>query len=252
MIRFLRSSQIAVLAISLIVPACSLFQNRVDKAIDRGVENIKRRDNEIMPVVIPMLESLIRDYKLPLNIDSQKDFLAKKRGNFRPILGSQTGRKQPLSIELSKLKGIDRITATALYCKEEPLPKTFLNSIHSMANHGGYPLTHATLALLMAKSNGCDISELQFQEELNFHNNRLSALLNRVKPESDLGIEAIVMLYLTGNVPHHSARAARIDPKWILRILDSQHTDGSWYQNDHTTVLAIWALLEAKRNGTLH
>jgi hypothetical protein len=107
-------------------------------------------------------------------------------------------------------------------------------------------------ARVNSKKSEKSTDEEKFRNEVDYQTKLLSRLLRKIRADSDLGIEAIVMLYLTRHAPHLKNSAPVIEPRWIVQILDAQDADGSWDQNDHTTVLAMWALLEARRTGTLH
>lgn len=242
-----------IIFLPLLATGCHLFRNKIDVAIESAVEYLRKKENGILPMVIPTLDYLIKDYKLAMNIETQKKMLLNSaRHDRRPFLRALDPSLVATPAEIARMNPIDRITGAAFYCDIYPLPANFFRSIRQLAVSGGYDLTHASLALIMAKSRGCKITQEEFDRELNFHKTRLLRLLARENPASDLGIEAIVMLYLAGNAGPNNAATDLVKPQWIVRILDAQDANGSWYDNDHTTVLAIWALLESKRHNTVH
>lgn len=233
--------------------ACSLFENRIDQAIERGRENLEQKELRVLPMVVPTLDHLVKEYGLKLEMAAlRKKVLLDARHERRPFLRSIDPTVVASEAELKRLTGIDRITSAALYCDLYRLPSTFFSDLRKMAVSGGYNLTHATLALFMLKSKNCAADEATFRSEVDFQVKRLSHMLKRIRADTDLGIEAIVMLYMTRQAPHLRDTPPAVEPRWIVQILDAQDADGSWDQNDHTTVLAIWALLEARRAGTLH
>lgn len=238
---------------ALPLTACSLFENRIDQAIARARENLQQKELRVLPMVVPTLDHLVKEYGLQLDLTALKNkVLQDARHDRRPFLRSIDASVVATETELKRLKGIDRITGAALYCDLYKLPPAFFPDLRKMAVSGGYNLTHATLALFMLRSKNCAVDERLFRDEVDFEVTRLSYMLKKIRPDSDLGIEAIVMLYMTRQAAHLKDSPPAIDPRWIVRILDAQDADGSWDQNDHTTVLAMWALYEARRAGTLH
>jgi hypothetical protein len=245
---------------------CKFQHDRVGEAIHAGVENLRNRGPNILPAIVSTLDHLIRDYKLDLNIDElKKKLLITSFGQRRILLRYLDPQIKATKEELKGLTGIDRISAAAMYCDVHGLPAYFWLSLRSMADSGGYALTHATIALMMVRSKNCVSDDRAFEVELAAHTRKLLHLLSQVQAESDLGIEAIVMLYLTNNFPYRTAgddftkpgalpAGAQRPPvrlEWIGNIIEAQKEDGSWNENDHTTVLALWALLEFKRLAAL-
>lgn len=151
-------------------------------------------------------------------------------------------------VEIAKLAGIDRLTATAMYCDLYGLPQNFFPAAHRLARQGGYALTHAVLALVMVRGNKCIYDKVAYRRELLGEIEMLRAMLQNISVTSDLGIEAILMLQLSRKSPDMAGEPSHINPLWIDHIIAAQSADGSWYQNDHTTVLALWLLLEMKNN----
>ena len=100
----------------------------------------------------------------------------------------------------------------------------------------------------MVRGQNCAYDRATYKNELLSEITRLRWLLQSTAVESDLGIEAILMLQLSRSSPEMAGEPSYVNPVWIERIIAAQSADGSWYQNDHTTVLALWLLLELKNS----
>lgn len=135
-----------------------------------------------------------------------------------------------------------------MYCDLYGLPQDFFPGVHRLARQGGYALTHAMLALVMVRGNKCTYDKTAYRQELLGEIEMLRAMLQNISVTSDLGIESVLMLQLSRKSPEMAGEPSHVNPQWIDQILAAQSPDGSWYQNDHTTVIALWLLLELKNS----
>lgn len=142
---------------------------------------------------------------------------------------------------------VDRITGPALACDQVALPDGYLGLLQRAVELGGYERTHAVLALQWIREHGC-IDEDAAAE---LSGRWTGELVETVESErvagngaGDLSIEAMAMLAYSGHID-------RIEEGWVDDVLAAQNPDGSWPHGSttmaaspHTTVLAVWLLLE--------
>ena len=215
------------------------------RAINRAIDNLKSKGNNILPAMVPTLDYMIGAYKLDLNIEAQKKGIIKSAfGDEKIFLHAlDTSLKVPQS-QLDNLHGTDKVIATAIYCDFYGLPKDFFTSVNDMAYEGGYTLTHATMALMILKQHNCKYDTVAFKRELGVQVPKLENLITIKGPESNEGIEGIVMLYISGN-------GHLVKKEWLAKVIATQQPNGTWNANERTTIFGLWALLEAKRYKTL-
>ncbi len=157
------------------------------------------------------------------------------------------------SILYKSLDNIDSRTLWSFYCRVYPMPDDVFNYIASYLEKQGYDYTHAVFHLYNIQENRCKDDSLTSNMlqhaypslQKMMHENILSNF------ELDLKIECIALL----SYMKQFHRISQDD--WNL-ILKSQNEDGSWSSsrnsleplpgNEHTTILALWALLEGRRN----
>lgn len=234
------------LSIILLFLAMPLFvfsaeDNDTTKAITNALANIKRKGDNVMPMMVPTLDHLIKTYKIDLNIDKQKkSIIAGAKGNEAVFMRSFDNNLKAPESQIKAMTGIDKITATALYCDCYGLPDDFFSNLNDMAYSAEYGLTHAVLALSIIEQRKCKYDTAAFSTAKITLTPLLEKLIRIKKPTSDIGIEAVVMLYISGN-------GNRVKNEWIEDIINAQQADGGWESSDHTTVLALWALLEANK-----
>lgn len=139
----------------------------------------------------------------------------------------------------------------SIVCKRFPLPANQLTVLQDFSERGGYFLTHAVLAVEWAAEQGCITKSGAWKALAD----RQAALLvslaeaEYAKGTSDLFLEALAMLYYIG-------RGDAVRPDWITSVKASQRADGGWSRNPgdresngHSTVLALWILLEDAQPG---
>lgn len=229
----------------LVVATTSAFagDNDTTVAINKALANIKSKGSNVLPNMVATLDHLIKTYGIDLNVDKQKKMqIDNVTGNDRVFLRFMDESVKAPESQVKLMEGIDRITASALYCDCYELPKDFYSEINDMGYKGGYSLTHAVLALKIMEFRKCKIDTVSFKREMALLIPKLEDLIYDKKADSDLGIEALVMLYISGN-------ADKVKPEWIATVIKAQQPNGAWGNNDHTTVLALWVLLEAQKNA---
>lgn len=154
-------------------------------------------------------------------------------------------------IEIAELASpIDRISASAIHCRQIPLPDDWVEILGKATEKGAYALTHSVAAAEWTLENGCR-QEMQLAAVHMEQVRRLEQLANdRHRLENlhaagtDIWIEALAMFFYSG-------AGDRVDPDWIDTLLDLQRSDGGWpvhpkaqASNPHATALALWVLLE--------
>ncbi len=240
---------IAVLLLAILPALCRCGASRYDEAIAAAVAYLNSRGDQLQSVAVPILGNLQRQYQIGVDIAAaEKKALSLIEGRRRVFQRHMRGGVTASRDDIMKLRGIDHITAAALYCDLYGLPKYFFRAVRSMASRGGYDLTHAMLALVIVRNQRCNYDREVFRRELTAEIRQLRTLLAENRVDSDLGIEAILMLHLSRKSPDMAGEPSHVNPEWIEQILAAQSADGSWYQNDHTTVLALWLLLELKHS----
>lgn len=139
--------------------------------------------------------------------------------------------------EVKMVKGIDRITESALYCDLYPLPWDFYTELEKWVPKGGYFATHGLLAIAFLQERGCEKNASRLQDAKQKLVNTVLLEAKAASTITDLRVEAILVLLLVGE-------RQQIRPEWIAEIYLAQAKDGSFLASDHSTVLAAWALLE--------
>jgi hypothetical protein len=168
----------------------------------------------------------------------------------RRILDHQN-RVNPRDLQSIDITSIDGITSRALYCDKVELPADFVSQLKNSITATDYGATHAALALMWMKENGCP-SPLSSEEEQALVD-RLAAIPPTDGHLTDAGVEAATFLHCMGH-------GDRVPPEFIDLVVSSQREDGSWpydsVQNGvkdtphwHTSALALWLLLEVERGS---
>jgi hypothetical protein len=234
------------LSVCLLPVSCRL-DTKMEKALQNASAYIEARGDRLLPMMIPTLHHLQQTYGLRIDLARQEEEIRRLNKSRRNPFLRELDPETPISAEdIRKLAGIDRITAAALHCDRFGLPENFLDKVHRLALQGKYALTHATLALLLAGWRKCLPNGKEFQDELSFQYGKLVQLSRSVEPRSDLGVETILMLLLAGR---NLEPKPDFDRSLLVQMLGGQSQDGSWNGDDHTTVLAMWVLLEARRQA---
>lgn len=142
---------------------------------------------------------------------------------------------------------IDQVTSAALHCQTVPLPADFFLTLDEMVELGGYAMTHAIIASQWLLENGCVPAETIAVRRPQ----HVAALLRQIEKEegqlTDRRVEALATLFYIG-------AGDRARPEWLEFVLQRQLPDGHWpgYADQpqtpiaHTTLMALWMLLEAQ------
>ena len=165
------------------------------------------------------------------NKDRQQEFDALQRIAYPDRLVSNLGRSPSL-------------LTMAANCDHIPLPKDFSQQLGTEVNQGGYSLTHVALSIQMAKELGCTVQSTE--PLIDQARKGMNTMASDSKAPADLRYESIALLAYSGYKND-------IQDEWINKMVSEQQQDGSWspgavpgVQIDHTTTLALWALLEYK------
>lgn len=235
-------------------------------AIRRGEAYLRTRQEQIDPTLLLVLDFLARRY----DVGWMDEAAARVRtaGAPTPCAGGEAGCERPpvlasirrlvdpsvrvTAAELQALaetpgNTLDSFTFRALHCRTVPLSGDYPQHIAAWLDPSRdfHDPPHAALALQWAIEQGCldaaaaPIARLREQaiEQLV----RVADGVPRDQP-----IEAVAMLGYLG------ARD-RVQRGWLETIVAAQREDGGWGEaadqpsNDHTTILALWVLLEQTR-----
>lgn len=167
--------------------------------------------------------------------DAQREFNALQRIAYPDKLVTNLGSSPSLLME-------------AANCDHIALPKNYSQQLQAEADKGAYSLTHAALAVKVAEELGCNVlSANQINSQAR---TGMITLASDINTPADLRYESIAFLGLTG---HQSD----VKTEWLQQVRLEQQSDGSWQpgsvpgiQTDHTTTLALWALLSSRNSSS--
>lgn len=137
----------------------------------------------------------------------------------------------------------------SINCDRMDLPTNFWGMMDKNTKEGGYYTAHTILALAFMKDNGCTLPT----EANDLKEQAIEALVkiagdSTVSP--DLRYEVTAFLLMDN-------RHDLVKQEWIDQIIAEQRPDGSWIHefgdskdDPHTTLLALWSLLEYARPNT--
>jgi len=144
----------------------------------------------------------------------------------------------------------DRLLVSALYCDRLGLPPSFPEVLAKGVKAGGYHATHALLAWIWVQDNRCECAVPEgFVEEM--YRSVAAIVDDQPTMVNDLKLEAAAFLCL-------ARQAARVDPRFVERVVAIQNSDGGWGKPDdvdpanpeqsswHSTILALLLLLHVK------
>jgi hypothetical protein len=238
------------------------------EAIDRAVQALTAQQESLDPILAIILDSIRRRFELTAvpsqrpYVDAQQqaaqeagtvmrtgDPLANMLAIFRRLM-DPSASATAAEVEALRMP-IDQVTAMAIHCQAVPLPADYFLTLDEMVDLGGYALTHAVIAGQWLLENGC-APEATIAERRQRY---LEALVRQIDKEegllTDRRVEAMATLFYLGAGEH--ARS-----EWIDFVLQRQLPDGQWpgYANQpqtpnaHTTLMALWLLLEARSVGS--
>jgi hypothetical protein len=142
---------------------------------------------------------------------------------------------------------INVLTLPALHCDRVPLDPGHMTTLESALGQGEYEATHAVLAYEWLDELNC-IPEDEVEARKAAAVGPLLAVAEQAGLDTDLGIEAAVML-------HYAGHGDAVPAGWVQEVLDAQNPDGGWSPRPgegsgaHTTSLAMWFLLASAAGG---
>ncbi len=143
------------------------------------------------------------------------------------------------------VEDIDLVTVPALYCDQLGLLNNYPSTLNRATRVGDYMLTHALLACIWIRENGCEVPLSEESVENMYSAN--AALINDDPVVDDLELEAATFLYLAG-------QSALVNHAFVERVIAVQNNDGGWLRSSdtpgdshwHTTALALLLLLHVE------
>lgn len=224
----------------------------INQSINKAIAYLNNRieNQELYFYVEPILKPISLYYNLPISSNrlSKNQYSNKEKhliDLFAPLY-----RVRKLSdndkVIIDSLSIIDRLMLYSLYGNDLYKKKYFRTHIDSLINWGGYDLSHAYLITLLQENKSFIPGKW-----VKYYLNKTQPLVIKMLPEihkhyTDLDIEVMALL-LYANV--------ELDSLYISNLIAQQTPIGSWnekpdesndWMNDHTTVIALWALLEWK------
>ena len=163
-------------------------------------------------------------------------------------LGDATVPFEPAAIATIERSNSNRGLLEAMYCKEQPIPASYVDYARDAISKGGYDLTHVLSGYAFAKEAGCayPLPPEEVEEMV-----QATAAMLPGTGMTDLQLEAALMLCWTD-------RRELLPPDLAARILSVRWKNGAWGQtptskvaDGHATMLALNLLLEltAKPRG---
>jgi hypothetical protein len=247
--------------------ACHRGRAVPQSAVDRAVQSLVGQRESLDPILAIILDSVRRRFELAA-VPPQRPFVdaaqqaARNAGSvmrtgdktadmlavFRRLM-DPSATVTAADIEALRMP-IDQVTATAIHCQTIPLPADFLMTLDEMVELGGYAMTHAVIASQWLVENGCVPATTIAAREQRY----ADALVRQIEKEdgllTDRRVEALATLFYIGGGDH-------VRQEWLDFVLQRQLPDGQWpgyadqpkTPNAHTTLMALWLLLEARSEG---
>ena len=143
----------------------------------------------------------------------------------------------------------DRLLISALYCDRLGLPEGFAEVLERAVSQGGYAATHALLAWVWIKENGCQLNVASDFEERMY--STVAAIIDEDPATlNDIRLEAGAFLCLAREV-------ARVDLGFVQRVVAWRNADGGWGEpvegagnpgesSWHSSILALMILLHIR------
>ncbi len=233
--------------------ACKKDASVLDVNIERGIKYVENRGGDFEASTGLFFNFLSKKFPLENIPPIKKIYNSPDEFNKHPSTKLYQRLAHPHSIseeDIEQYRGgipindLQYIMLAGMYCDEIPLKQDFLQKIKTQTELDGYFLTHAALSIHFAKCLKCPLPN-EF-ESIEKQQIKLLEKLIETTDIQDLKYEAIAILKLMNP-------SATIKQEWIDEVLDMQLEDGGWARvkklktsNDHTTFLALWALLESK------
>jgi hypothetical protein len=229
--------------------SAAISDARIDDAIERGLTYLRRDRSDLSALIV--LDYLQRRYGLGADLAYARTEERPNDANRLRTWGRFVGddrRAEPAALRpFTGASTIEDMITHTLYCDRAALPSSFVPILRAFAARGDYALTHAPLALKLARDNGCpvdDVAALALEKSLREQLRGL--LLRRARDRRfealDVRYEALAVL--------EDLLAERAPPQGaVTSVLAEQQPDGGWMpaadqrSAAHPTVLAVWALL---------
>jgi len=230
------------------------------QSIERSVEYFRKLGPDVGRRDVAMLLFILQDhFGYPMKLPPLSQYKEKDpelaNSHFR-LYGTYFENKKTLPYdkklveEYLKKKGdtIDGRTTWSMFCKDFPLPANYLQALGEHVEQGEYRMTHAAMQL----ANILDLECVELIGEAERLKARaIRALVDEMSTSressyaDDLKYECIAMLYYLG-------RGDLVPDEQVHRIIEDQLDDGGWAPlaggpagaDVHTSVLALWVLLE--------
>ena len=140
---------------------------------------------------------------------------------------------------------IDGMSLTALYCDKYGLPGDYNSVLEKGFAGDDYWPTHTALAVGWAAENNCIVPK-EYEQLRPTIRDAILRTITRHSQVDDIFAESIALLYYSG-------LRQDVQIAWLAKLVNAQLSDGGWSaepfpmkSNSHTTVLALWGLLEAR------
>jgi hypothetical protein len=246
-------ASVAVLVLLGIRATSAPKHPEVREALDRASEFLLQRRENLDPTTIAVLADILRDFRVPVIaaiVDSEKERACtglRQRGS-GPFCRLLWPSHRASTREIAAMTPIDQMTGRALHCGELGVDAAYETRIEVAISEGEYGLTHAAIALHWIARNGCEHGP-QWRTYRAKAAEGLASCVERVGSQTDLGIEAVVALFLL-------ERGDLVQKGWIENMLLAQRADGGWGAKphksswDHTTFLAMWVMLHVEAGAS--
>lgn len=236
-----------------LISQISINKNAINVSIDNGI-TLLLSNKEPNPTTILALR-YINDNFLEKNDSITKyikQHINKVQSNDEVISFMRLIMSGNFFIE-KKRSLFDRLTLNAMYCDMLPVSDDFINKLDYYSDSGDiYMITHCALALQFLHENNCFSFDNKEYKELHTKlSNKMSEFLDSTEFVLDPYVESVMMLFYIGSGNY-------VCENYIQKIINVQLPDGGWSKyksenycisNDHTTVLAIWALCAYRNKG---
>ncbi len=239
---------------STTMPFTPKYENSIQKAEAYLTDNF----DQISPEVRLILDYLDRKFAIGYHFNVEKSPIVEPKEGDHVDLGEFKALKRIAypdelveKLELTDKDLQTQMMVAAANCDHIALPGNFEQIIRANIQAGGYQMTHAAFSLKRMKENNCSFNreiDLELHTEVALN---MVEIAQDMSGKPDLRYEAIAFLM-------DMDRRDLVEEKWIDRLVEEQQGDGGWKtdkeiispeQLDHTTTLALWALLEYSRPG---
>lgn len=218
-------------------------------AINQSISYLRTNLESVDPLNRLILDYLQRAYNLDHVFSNEKTPIpppqelqeAKEFSTFqRIVLPNQSVNTLPLD----QADPMSQMMMQAANCDHIPIQPDFGELVVSNIRMGKYYLTHVAFSLQRMQENGCKYFSLQHEQAIRQEvTEGMSALVKDTRTSQDLRYEAIAFLM---DIGHRD----QIQKTSIDEMTQHQLPNGSWSNDDHTTILALWSLLEYTRPNT--